>query len=92
MAKCPECGALIDLEEDEVEEGETFACPECAADLEVVNIHPLELDVIEDEEEEEGSDETKTGEDEDEADEDEEESDHYSHPGDHAFNHSSLAW
>lgn len=53
MAKCPECGALIDLEEDEVEEGETFSCPECAVDLEVVNIHPLELDVIEDEEEEE---------------------------------------
>lgn len=52
MAKCPDCGALIDLEEDEVEEGETFSCPECAVDLEVVNIHPLELDVIEDEEEE----------------------------------------
>lgn len=65
MAKCPQCGALIDLEEDEVKEGETFSCPDCAADLEVVNTHPLELDVIEDEEEEE--------EDFGEVDEDEEE-------------------
>ncbi len=70
MAKCPECGALIDLEEDEVEEGETFPCPECAVDLEVVNIHPLELDAIGDEEDEEGEDE-----DEDELEDEEEESD-----------------
>lgn len=70
MAKCPECGALIDFEEDEVEEGETFSCPECAVDLEVVNTHPLELDVIEDEEEEEEASELK-----EEELEDEEESD-----------------
>lgn len=71
MAKCPECGALIDLEEDEVEEGETFSCPECAVDLEVVNTHPLELDVIEDEEEEEEASALK-----EEELEDEEESDY----------------
>ena len=70
MAKCPECGALIDLEEDEVEEGETFPCPECAVDLEVVNIHPLELDAIGDEEDEEAE-----GEDEDELEEEEDEPD-----------------
>ena len=71
MAKCPECGALIDLEEDEVEEGETFPCPECAVDLEVVNIHPLELDAIgdEDEEDEEGEDEDELEDEEDEPDE-----------------------
>jgi len=72
VAKCPECGALIDLEEDEVEEGETFPCPECAVDLEVVNIHPLELDAIGDEDEE---DEEAEGEDEDELEDEEEESD-----------------
>lgn len=53
MAKCPECGALLDFVEDEVEEGEEFTCPDCSADLEVVSIHPLELGVIDDEEEEE---------------------------------------
>lgn len=73
VAKCPECGALIDLEEDEVEEGESYSCPECAVDLEVVNTHPLELDVIEEEEEEE--EEPVESDDEDEL-EDEEESNH----------------
>ena len=69
MAKCPECGALIDLEEDEVEEGETFPCPEYAVDLEVVNIHPLELDAIGEEDEE---DEPAKGKDEDQLEEEEE--------------------
>lgn len=72
MAKCPECGTLIDLEEDEVETGETISCPECAVDLEVVNTNPLELDVIEEEEEEEEEFEDED-EDLEELDEDEEE-------------------
>lgn len=73
MAKCPDCGTLIDLDEDEVEEGESFSCPECGVDLEVVNIHPLELDVVEDEdeedEEESEGDELEGEEDSDEEDE-----------------------
>lgn len=75
MAKCPECGALIDLDEEEVEEGETFSCPECAADLEVVNTHPLELGALADEDEEEDeAEELLESDDEDEL-EDEDESD-----------------
>jgi len=58
MAFCPECEAAIDLEDDDVEEGQTMDCPECGAELEVVNTNPLELDVIssgdEDDEEEGG--------------------------------------
>ena len=58
MAFCPECEATIDLEDDEVEEGQTMDCPECGAELEVVNTNPLELEVVssgdEDDEEEEG--------------------------------------
>ena len=42
--------ALIDIEEDEVEEGQVVSCPECSVDLEVVNTHPLELDLAEEEE------------------------------------------
>lgn len=53
MAKCPECGALIDLDEDEIEEGEVLTCPDCDVELEVVHTHPVEFDVIEEEEEEE---------------------------------------
>lgn len=53
MARCPECGGVLDIEEDEVAEGEIISCPDCGSDLEVVNSHPLELDLLEDEEEEE---------------------------------------
>jgi alpha-aminoadipate carrier protein LysW len=70
VAKCPECGALIDLEEDEVEEGQSFACPDCAVDLEVVNTNPLELDVIEEEDEDE--DDADALEEEEEEEEEEE--------------------
>jgi alpha-aminoadipate carrier protein LysW len=57
MAYCPECEATIDVEDDDVEEGQKLDCPECGAELEVVNTNPLELDVIssgEEEENEEG--------------------------------------
>jgi alpha-aminoadipate carrier protein LysW len=53
MAHCPECEAVIDVEDDDVEEGQTLECPECGAELEVVNTNPLELDVVSDEDEEE---------------------------------------
>ena len=29
MVRCPECAAAIDVDEDEVEEGEILACSEC---------------------------------------------------------------
>lgn len=55
MVRCPECAVEIDLDEDEVEEGEILNCPECEAELEVVQIHPVHLNVIsEDGEEDEG--------------------------------------
>jgi len=52
MAHCPECEAVIEVEDD-VEEGATLDCPECGAELEVVNTNPMELDVVSNEEEEE---------------------------------------
>lgn len=55
MALCPECDATIDIEDDEVEEGQTLDCPECGVELEVVSTNPVELNAImeEDDEEEE---------------------------------------
>ena len=56
MVLCPECENKLDIEEDDVEEGETVSCPECATDFEVVTVSPLELKSLEDpdyEEEEE---------------------------------------
>jgi alpha-aminoadipate carrier protein LysW len=54
MVACPECESDLDIDEDEVDEGEIVSCPECGTDFEVVTAHPLELKrVAEDEEEEE---------------------------------------
>lgn len=49
MAMCPECDSLIDLDEDELEEGETVTCDECGTELEVVSSDPLQLAAIDEE-------------------------------------------
>jgi alpha-aminoadipate carrier protein LysW len=46
VVRCPECAVEIDVDEDEVEEGEILNCPECEAELEVVQIHPVHLNLI----------------------------------------------
>jgi alpha-aminoadipate/glutamate carrier protein LysW len=54
VVKCPECDAEMDLDEDEVEEGEILSCPECDVELEVTQVHPLHvIPLTEDEDEEE---------------------------------------
>ena len=73
MAHCPECEALIDLDTDEVEEGELVSCPECGVDLEVISTNPVELRLDDDDELEEDEDED---EEEDLVDEDEEDDDY----------------
>ena len=61
MVLCPECDTKMDLEEDEVDEGEVVSCPECGTDFEIITINPLELKAVEEgyveeEEEEEAED------------------------------------
>jgi alpha-aminoadipate carrier protein LysW len=51
MVICPECESDLDIEEDEVDEGEVVSCPECGTDFEVVGVDPLELSRVEDEDE-----------------------------------------
>ncbi len=46
MPACPECDAMIDIGEDQVEEGQSIECPECGAELEVVSTDPVELDIL----------------------------------------------
>jgi len=64
VVRCPECAVEIDLDEDEVEEGEILNCPECEVELEVVQTHPVHLNVIseDDEEEEEEAEEAEEAE------------------------------
>jgi alpha-aminoadipate/glutamate carrier protein LysW len=47
MVICPECESDLDIEEDEVDEGEVVSCPECGSDFEVVAVEPLELSKVE---------------------------------------------
>ncbi len=58
MIRCPECAAAIDVDEDEVEEGEIMSCPECEVELEVVQVHPVHLNVLSDELEEDEEEKT----------------------------------
>ena len=50
---CPECEYNLDIDADEVDEGEIVSCPECGTDFEVVTTNPLELNRIAGEEAEE---------------------------------------
>jgi len=52
--ECPVCGALIELDEEEIEVGEEIECPECGALLVVVKRgRKMYLKPAEEEEEEE---------------------------------------
>ena len=58
MVECPVCDGKIDVDEEDVDEGDTISCDECGADLKVLGTDPLELEsaeeVEDDDEEEEG--------------------------------------
>ena len=52
MPTCPECENNLDIEEDEIEEGDVVACEECGTEYEVVGVGPLELSRVGDESDE----------------------------------------
>ena len=71
MVTCPACEGNIDIDEEDVDEGDTISCDECGADLRVVGTDPLELESAEElEEEEEEDDEDFLEDEEEETDED----------------------
>jgi alpha-aminoadipate carrier protein LysW len=43
MPNCPECENGLDIDVDEVEEGDVVTCDECGSEYEVVGVEPLEL-------------------------------------------------
>jgi len=57
MVLCPKCKSEIDVEEEELEEGELLSCTECDGDFEVTSLDPLELRKVSDEEEADDEDE-----------------------------------
>lgn len=79
MIHCPLCNAEIDVEEEELDEGDSLICEECGANLDVSSVSPLELtpdtdddDDDEDEDEDGEYDDYDEDDDEDEDEEDEE--------------------
>ena len=72
MVRCPDCAAAIDLDEDEVEEGEIMTCPECESELEVVSKHPVQLNSLAEDEDEDEEEELEEDDDEEPTDEDDE--------------------
>ncbi len=46
MVSCPECDNNLDVDADEVDEGEVVSCIECGTDFEVIKVSPLELKAV----------------------------------------------
>jgi alpha-aminoadipate carrier protein LysW len=66
MVKCPVCDGAIDIDEDDVDEGDTISCDECGADLRVVGTDPLEVESADDPEDEDEDEDAFLEEDEEE--------------------------
>jgi alpha-aminoadipate carrier protein LysW len=65
MVSCPECDSNLDVDADEIDEGEVVSCVECGTDFEVVTASPLELKAVgegyEEDDDEEPSEEDENG-------------------------------
>jgi len=70
MVYCPECETDLDIEEDDVDEGEVVSCPECGTDFEVITTNPIELKAVDEDEYEVDDDEEDADDEESEDGED----------------------
>jgi alpha-aminoadipate carrier protein LysW len=43
MVTCPKCDAPLDVEEEDLDEGDVLSCDECGASLTVTSVNPVEL-------------------------------------------------
>lgn len=69
MAKCPLCDGAIDVEEEDLDQGDVFACDECGAEIQVAGVNPLELEAAEEEDLDDDEEDDLDGEDEEEDEE-----------------------
>ena len=73
MAICPECEFEIDVDEYDVERGDTLDCDNCGVTLEIIGLNPIEFEVASDDDEDEDEEEDDLDEVEDETDQDDDE-------------------
>jgi alpha-aminoadipate carrier protein LysW len=71
MVTCPECEAALDVEEEELDEGDQLTCEECGVTLTVASVDPIELEADDEDEEEDEDFDYDDDEDDDEEEEDE---------------------
>ena len=64
MPVCPECESALDVDTEDVEEGDVVSCDECGTELEVVGTDPLELSRVDEEGYEDEDEESATEEEE----------------------------
>jgi alpha-aminoadipate carrier protein LysW len=74
MINCPMCDAAIDVDEEDLDEGDALTCEECGANLHVSGVSPLEL-APEDDDDDDFDEDDDDADDEDDEDDDEEEED-----------------
>ena len=72
MALCPECEFEIDVDEYDVDRGDTLECDNCGVTLEIIGLNPIEFEVASDDDEEEDEEDDDLDEEEAEVDEDDE--------------------
>jgi len=76
MINCPLCAVAIDVDEEELDEGDALICEECGKILVVTGVSPLEMSASEeedvDDEDDDDFDDDYDDEDDDEEDEEEE--------------------
>ena len=75
MVNCPKCDAPLDVDEEDLDEGDTLSCDECGATLNVSSVSPLEVELADDDDEDEDDEDFDFDEDEDDEEEEEEEED-----------------
>jgi alpha-aminoadipate carrier protein LysW len=72
MAICPDCEFEIDIDEFDVDRGDTLECDNCGVTLEIVGLNPIELESASEDEDDDDLDKDEDEEDEEE-DKDEDE-------------------
>lgn len=77
MINCPACDAVIDVDEDELDEGDPLSCDECGASLRVVSVGPVELESEDDDDDEDDEDFDDFDEDDEDEEEEEEEEENW---------------
>ena len=45
MTTCPECNSDLELDDYELDTGETLNCPECSIELRVLTVEPLTVKI-----------------------------------------------